>query len=259
MLVVMWKPALVLALLVLVGCASMASGPHGTYLDAAGQPSVAATQAAKLKVSAREIPEMSSRYFGEIEFTLENPTAQWVRVDKVTLDFGSPQLNQSVYFPWGSQLDNWLEATRQRNVIEVENFAMAVAILGLGAGMVSIGSAPGVPTGVRIVGGLATAAALAGAAAVATSEPPAVAPEGPVFFGRHLFAVPIEVPPGLFVKRFVVVNTPGDPGLVCLNRLIVSYELADKSNHRVAVDFRVADGAHGKSLWQANACPRGEP
>ena len=120
----------------------MASGPYGTYLDTAGQPSTAAAQAAKLKVSAREIPEMSSRYFGEIEFTLENPTAQWVRVDNVSLDFGSPQLNQSVYFPWGSQLDNWLEATRQRNVIVEENAALVFAILGLGAGMVSIGAAP---------------------------------------------------------------------------------------------------------------------
>ena len=146
------------------------------------------------------------------EFTLENPTAQWVRVEKVALDFGSPKVNQSVYFPWGSQLDNWLEATRQRNAIEAENFAMAVAILGLGAGMVSIGVAPGPPAGMRIAGGLATMAAVAGAAAAATSELSAEgATEGPVFFGRHLFAVPIEVPPGLFVKRFVVVNTSGDP------------------------------------------------
>ena len=39
---------------------------------------------------------VASRYFGEIEFTLENPTAQWIHVDKVSLDFGSPKINQSV-------------------------------------------------------------------------------------------------------------------------------------------------------------------
>jgi hypothetical protein len=257
MLTDMWKSALVLASLSLAGCASVASGPYGTHLDAAGKPSAAAAQSAKLMVSAREIPEMSSRYFGEIEFTLENPTAQWVRVDKVVLDFGNPKINQSVYFPWGSQLDNWLEATRQRNAIQEENFAMTVAVLGLGAGMVSM-AASGQPAGLRMAGGLATLAALAGAAAIATGEPTAAVADGPVFVGRHLLAVPIEVPPGLFVKRFIVVNTPGDPGLGCLATLIMSYELADKTTHRVAVGFRSGDNSHGASQWQANACPRGE-
>jgi hypothetical protein len=64
MLADMGKLAIAVASWVLAGCASVASGPYGTYLDTAGQPSGAASQAAKLKVSAREIPEMSSRYFG---------------------------------------------------------------------------------------------------------------------------------------------------------------------------------------------------
>ena len=255
----MWKPALVLFPLGLSSCASVASGPYGTPLDTAGKPSAAEAQAAKLKVSAREIPEMSSRYFGEIEFTLENPTAEWVRVDKVALDFGGPKINQSVYFPWGSQLDNWLEATRQRNAVQEENVAMTLAVLGLGAGMVA-GAAGGPGSGVRMAGGLVSMAALAGAAAVATSESSASTPptEGPVFFGRHLFAFPIEVPPGLFVKRFVVVNTPDDPGLGCLSRLVIRYDLADKTTHLVAVDFRTGDASRGRSLWQSNVCPHGE-
>jgi hypothetical protein len=124
--------------------------------------------------------------------------------------------------------------------------------------MVSIGAAPGQPVGMRVVGGLASLGALAGVAAAATGEATAAAPDQPVFFGRHLFAVPIEVPPGLFVKRFIVVNTPGDPGLGCLSRLTMSYQLADKTTHRVTVGFRSGDTSRGVSRWQANACPRSE-
>jgi len=254
----MWKPTLVLASFGLTGCATVASGPYGTHLDAAGQPSAAAAQAAKLKVSAREIPEMSSRYFGEIEFTLENPTAQWVRVDKVMLDFGSPKNNQAVYLPWGSQLDNWLEATRQRNAIDQENAAMAFMILGLGGGLVSVAASPRAGA-VGVIGGLATVATIASTAALATGEAAATTTDAPVFGGRHLLAVPIEGPPGLFVKRFLVVNTPGDFGLGCFTKLIISYELADKTTDRVAVRFRGGDTPNRVSRWQANACPYGEP
>jgi len=253
----MGKAALVLPSLALVACASVASGPHGTYLDSAGQSSPAAARAAKLEVSAREIPEMSSRYFGEIEVTLENPTAEWVRVSKVGLDFGSPKINEAVYLPWGSQLDDWLEATRQRNAIEQENAAMVLMGLGLGASMVSAAAPAGTP-GLRVAGGLATLGAWAGAVALASGGP-AAGPDGPVFVGRHLLALPIDVPPGLFVKRFIVVNTPADPGLGCLAKMIVSYELADQTTHRVAVGFRGADASRGASQWQAGVCPRGEP
>ena len=235
----------------------MASGPHGTHLDAAGQPSATAAQAAKLKVSAREIPEMSSRYFGEIEFTLENPTAQWVRVDQVELDFGSPKNNQAVYLPWGSQLDNWLEATRQRNAIQEENDEMTLAMLGLGGLLVAAAASPRAG-GLAAAGGLVTLGGVAGAAASARDETVAPEADGPVFRGRHLLAVPIEVPPGLFVKRFLVVNTPVDPGLGCFTKLIMSYELADKTTHRVAVQFRSGDSGHAGSQWQASACPHAE-
>ena len=62
----------------------------------------------------------------------------------------------------------------------------------------------------------------------------------------------------MFVKRFIVVNTPGDPGLGCLNKLILSYELADKATHRVVVEFRSGHTSHGASLWRASACPHSE-
>ena len=133
---------------------------------------------------------------------------------------------------------------------------MTIALLGLGAGMLSI-AAPGHPAGLRVIGGLATVAGVAGAATLVASESTTAAAE-PVFFGRHLLAVPIEVPPGLFVKRFIVVNTPDDSGLGCLSRLVMRFQLADRSTHQVAVGFRFGDNPRGASRWQANVCPRRE-
>jgi hypothetical protein len=255
MLAAMTWPLVVLSAVCLAGCATVANGPHGQDLAANGQPSAAAAQAAKLKVSAREVVEMASRYFGEIEFVFENPTPEWVRIEKVGLDFGSAAFNQMVYLPWGAQLESWSEATHQRNLIREANDAMAIELLGLGAAVAAAASPS--PHAVAFAGGLASLAA-AGALGAAVAGQAATTEGGPVFAGRHLLALPIEVPPGLFARRFVVINTPNDQGLGCFSRVILTYELADKSSHKVAVDFRSGADWQERPAWQANACPRRE-
>jgi hypothetical protein len=112
------------SVLAFAGCVPIASGPYGAHLDAAGKPSDAAAKAAKLKISAGEVTSMSSPYFAELEFTLENPTSRWVRIEKIGLDFGSDKANQLVSLPWGSQLAGWTTATHQRNLWIVHSSAI---------------------------------------------------------------------------------------------------------------------------------------
>ncbi len=241
-------------ILATAGCATIASGPYGAHLDAAGKPSAEAEKAAKLKISASEVTAMSSRYFAEIEFTLENPTAQWVRVEKVALDFGGEKANQSVSFPWGAQLENWAEATHYRNLVRQINDAMALELIGAGAAVLSMSAAHGHGGGsARVAGGLATMAVVAGIAGgvAASTEAGSVAAS---FGGQHLFAVPLEVPPGLFVKRYVVVNTPDDANQPCLANVVLAYELADHTTHRVALTFRTIDDERASLEWQRQAC-----
>lgn len=238
--------------LALTGCATVAGGPHGEYLDATGKPSDQAAQAAKLKVSAREMTSMSSRYFAELEFTFENPTAEWVRVEKIGLDFGSEKTNQAISLPWGSQLESWAEATHQRNVIREINDRIALELIGAGV-MLSAAATSHRPGAVAVtVGGM-----MALTAAAATASENASAPDGrPTFNGRHLLALPLDVPPGLFLKRYLIVNTPQAPELPCLTVVTMTYDLSDKSTHRVAVRFRIP--YNNSSEWQANVCPHDE-
>ncbi len=231
------------------GCAEIASGPHGTSVDALGRPYLEAAKAAPLKVSAGEIISMSSQYFGEIEFTFENPSGKWIRVEQVALDFGSEQNNQAVYFPWGTQLKSWADATSQRNAIKNANDATALAVLGLGGALVSA-SAPRGARGLRALGGMASLVAVTTMLA-ANVEAEAGAADGEPHFGEgHLFGGPFDVPPGLFVKRWLVINTPDQPALKCLTSVTMTYALADKASHRVVLPFRSPS-----SLWQQNVCP----
>jgi hypothetical protein len=204
---------------------------------------------------------MSSPYFGDLEFTLENPTSRWVRIEKIALDFGSDAANQLVSLPWGSQLARWAEATHQRNVIREINDEIALALIG-GTIMVAAGTANagmhGAVAGAAVgamAGGLVAMNALARSPS-ASGTGAAGADAGPVFDGRHLLALPLDVPPGLFLKRYIVLNTPYAPELPCLTNVTMTYQLADGSMHRVALRFREA--LIGNSQWQANVCPRAE-
>jgi hypothetical protein len=234
------------------GCAEIASGPQGTSLDALGRPSPEAARAAPLRVSAGEIGTMSSQYFGEIEFTFENPSGKWIRVEQVALDFGSEQNNQAVHFPWGTQLKSWADATSQRNAIQDANDAKMLLGAG-GACALVLAAAQRGADGLRVLGGTASPGAITTMLATNVEAESGAADSAPRFGGDHLFAGPFDVPPGLFVKRWLVINTPDQPALNCLTSVTMTYALADKTSHRVALAFRLIG-----SQWQQNVCPHEE-
>jgi hypothetical protein len=54
----------------------------------------------------------------------------------------------------------------------------------------------------------------------------------------------------LFTKRWIVLSTSADPKLGCISAVTLTYELADKTTHRVALAFRNT----ASSEWQRAAC-----
>jgi len=192
---------------------------------------------------------MSSPYFGQIEFTFENPTGEWITVERVALDFGSAKNNQAVLFPWGTRLDNWAAATSQRNAVRDANNALALELLAAGGAVA--GAAGRHARATRAAGGFASLAALTAMSATHAEARAETAEDVPIFEGSHLFNVPFDVPPGLFVKRWLVVNTPADPSLGCLTSVVMTYELSDKTSRRIALSIR-NPGAFGE--WQSNVC-----
>jgi hypothetical protein len=231
------------------GCAQIASGEYGVGVDATGKLSPTESQTAKLRISAGERTRMSSLYFGQIEFTFENPTGEWITVEHVALDFGSAKNNQAVLFPWGARLDTWAAATTHRNAVRDANNALALELLAAGGAVA--GAAGRHTPAARTAGGFASLAAMTAITATHTEARAETAEDVPIFEGSHLFNVPFDVPPGLFVKRWLVVNTPSDPSLGCLTSVVMAYELSDKTSHRIALSIRNPE-AFGE--WQSKAC-----
>ena len=238
------------AVAVAQGCATIHSGPYGVPVDAAKRPVPAA--AAPLRVSAAEISNASSPYFGLVEVTFENDSPAWLQIDRVDLDFGSPQKNSSVQIPWGDDLQVWSEAVRVRNEVNAANMATALGTL---TTLTTLGWAvfghhgPAPATTAAHIGGVLTVGAIGALYASDRAQAAEAASTGPTFASTHLLATPIRVPPGLFAKRWILLYTAARPLGGCLDEVVLGYQLSDHRQARVLLHYKAS-----ASVWQREAC-----
>jgi hypothetical protein len=229
------------ALVALSGCATVAEGTLAKPIDLGGHYLATPATASGLVVHGRELTVLSSPDFGVLEFTFENPTDRWVRIDQVHVDFGGPAANQGVTAVEGDDIAAWQIATEQRNAVRASNTQTALDVLALGA---AIGTARRHHSPAR--------AAAVGVAVGATMAGLAGAPSGQDLYpADHLYAVPIAIPPGLFAKRWIVFNTDAAANRTCLGRATLDYDTSGHERERVVLDFR---SSANDSEWQTAAC-----
>lgn len=221
----------------LSACASIHPGQLAT--ESSGE------RPTELIVSAREVSEYASPSLGMIEITFENRSSDWIRVQSVTLDFG-PAANDHVYFPAGAELARWTEAIEQRNAIRDHNAAVAWSAF-VGAAAIGAGLTRG--TNGAVAGKAFLLAAAAGATANAVDAHRDAAQTASLFPSNHLFAPDLVIPPGLFLRRFVVVQSKDDRSTGYLHRLRLEVETATRI-HNLRLEFRHACS----SEWQMSLC-----
>jgi hypothetical protein len=234
-----------------VGCASVAPGYPALPLSAEGKPLSPQQSKSGLRIVGREISELGSPYFGFVELTFTNDSAHWVRVHRMQLSFGDPLKDQSVFVPWGMDIQTWQHATALRNEVHAANTQTALEVLAL-AGMAAATFSQN--RGVKAVGG---AVALSSAGALTALEYDArvkAAQSSPIFPESHLLAVPFGVPPGLFAKKWIVLNTVPNRQ-VCIQSMLLDYESDAGGRERAWLTFRKRGSA---SQWQ-RGCDRDKP
>jgi hypothetical protein len=229
----------------LSGCATVAEGRLARPIDLAGHYTATPATASGLVVHGRELVSLSSANFGVLEFTLENPTDHWVRIEQAHVDFAGPGANAGVTPVAADDIGAWQHAIEQRNTVRAVNTEMALDLLALGAAVGASRRHAGPARAAAV--GVALGAAMVGGAASSHED---------LYPDDHIYAVPIAIPPGLFARRWIVFNTGAVANRICLDRAVLDYETADHRRERVVLDFRV--GPNG-SEWQTAACRRRFP
>jgi hypothetical protein len=228
------------------GCAEMHTGAFAVPVDPAGRIAPTARLRSSLRISSRQVADLSSRYFGAIEVTFENTSADWVRIQAAGLDFGTPARNAAMSIPAGEDLMRWQEGTQRRNAIRAANEETALDLLLFGAFTVSAaaGRSP-VGAGAAVVGA-GTALAMGGRALderVSAAEGVALYPI------THLLAVPFSVPPGLAIKRWIVLHSRGSASPGCIRHADLHFTTDTNLAERVRIAFN-----NSNSEWQRPIC-----
>jgi hypothetical protein len=123
--------------------------------------------AAGLVISGEENADLSSLQFAEIDFTFENRTHDWIRIKKVTLDFGDKAINQEIQIPVGEDLVAWARAAQQLKAISDYNTSLVLGSI-LVAGSIAAGASN--DPSVRVIGGAAALGSAGGFTALALRE-----------------------------------------------------------------------------------------
>jgi hypothetical protein len=241
----MWRAFLLFGWAV-CGCATISSAELAVPVDERGKLSKSKVTASGLRVSGEELSALASPYFGALEITFENQSSNWVHVQGVHLDFGGEAHNRTVLIPWGEDIRSWYESTLQRNEIREANRELALGAVEL-TGLLAAGFAK---DGLRKAGGLVAAGALGTAVADAAVGAAQSAENVHIFPDNHLLAGPFGVPPALFAKRWIVLNTQDAAKASCIDRVLITYEFPDRRYERVLLKFK------RPTEWQRDACER---
>ena len=225
-------------------CATVANTHTARPISADGATS-GNPNASGMTVSGEELEEVSSPHFGVIAVTFENPTSGWVQIDDVQLDFGSDAKNQNVFIPWGEQITSWELATSQRIAIRRVNTENVLGMLAIGG---AVAAGLGRRSAVGAVGGLVALGSMGALWAQAVNNNTTAAMLPPA----HLLATPFSVPPGLFAKKWVLLNSVSTSAGGCIGSVKIDYTVNGKGRERVWLPF-----SRGGSEWQGSTCRGG--
>lgn len=189
---------------------------------------------ADLVISGREIREMSSTYFGFVDFALENTTAEWLKITDIKPDFGDEAINKNVSIVIGDQLAVWSTAIKARNAIRQYNRAL------LAVTVAAIGGAIGGSQDNQGMQALGDAALIAGMTYLAVDDVGNVLDKlnnARVVPRDYLIGNTIVVPPGLFIRHWLLFYTKQPEALPYLESLIISCKVNDQPR-RFYLEFR---------------------
>lgn len=208
---------LILSILFVALLTSCASKHPGNY----GKP-IGDKKAIAIIVSGKTVDSKPDSPFQQIELTIENTSADWVRISRAEVvndDPGKSKISVVV----GNDLQSWTEAKSYEQTLKDQNEAMAAAGIAAAGAAVAIGGASGKNSGATSAG-LATmvgAAAYSDAKAIGKfktdTERALKVP------GHHLYT-PFSIPGKMFLRKWLLMNKPVG---AMIDNLVVEFETVE--------------------------------
>lgn len=198
---------------------------------------------------------LSSKYFGMIDFVFKNNTDEWIRIEKIIANFGDSKINKNIKFVSGRQLKYYFDAIepilleKQRKMQKNKQMTAAV-FAGLAGGMAAsnngYGNFSGLATGLAL--GAATSLSISqfnSSKKLATKD---IFPEG------HLLRSDFVIPPGLETKKWLLINSTNHQETGYISKIYVIYKTKKGKKEKIELTFRSGGGF---ATWQSDV--KGKP
>jgi hypothetical protein len=237
--------AVVFASIFYCGCASIRNENVAVPVE-----SGSGTTSKDILISAKLVEELSSQYFGYFDFTIENQSENWhvVQIDSVI--FPDAKENTAIRFPSGDTLVQWQKCMAR--IIAIDEYNKGIA-LGTIAGIGLIAAASSRNETVSNLGASTALGTIAYASASEIKKEKDSLERASNREPNHLLNGSSLVLPGLFEKKWLLVNTSDHKKLGYLERMRIKYKL-NGQDQEVELKFRNKDSSFG-SKWQNDARP----
>jgi hypothetical protein len=241
--------ALLAAITLFINCATVHNGEYAIPVDQKGHHKIDFNTKTGLDliISSIEYESLSSKYFGVINITFENKSDEWVKIKKIIIDFGNDDKNKNIKITSGNELHYWAKSISKKR--EIAEFNKKI-ILG-SIGIIGLGVAGGTKnSNLKNIG---SALFLGAATSLAVTEynrnlnkiqNPRIFPE------NHLLSANFAIPPGLFVKKWIVLNSKNYRKTKIIDKVYLRCITEEGKSEKFKLVFR--NFIQSNSLWQAD-------
>lgn len=223
------------------GCATVGNEHVGVPVNKPGEAG-----RESLTFSASLIEDLSSEYFGYLDFTIENNSEKWIVVKVTGIRFDSLASSENIRFPNAEEYLNWQAAMGQKIRIEEYNKSIAMGVVaGAGLGLAALSDN-------NTVRGLGAATAVASAGYMAGHGINQVRDSlqlAKAIQANNLLVDSALVLPGLFTKKWLLVNTMNHDKIGFLTEMTLNYTESGKEK-AVKIKFREVHTV-GTAKWQS--------
>ena len=234
---------LVMVIAITTSCANVHTGNIAQHVDNKGDVQLknkeVDPEVKDLVISGKENKNLSTRYFGLIDFIFENNTDRWIRLKDVKVYFENTDIDQMIILTSGKDLSTWYKATKRQLLKESSKKQVAFGIIeALGEGIVLSKDNPSLQTAGAIAPlGLAESVSLD-----TLNKQKDGLKNATLFPGDHLYSSDISIPPGFFVQKWILLNTSNHKEMEYLENIYLDYKKDDDSVSTLKLKIRKRRG-----------------
>ena len=193
-----------------------------------------------LVISCELDTDKSSNYFGAFNFVFENKSDKWMVLKDIRISFLSEVQNRNVGIPVGVQYSAWVQG---RQNLEDYNNKKAAFLTALVGGLAAATSNDDLTQKSGVALTVVTLAAMANA----TNYNEIVAGLPPY----HLLRGDIVIPPGMFMKRWVLLNSTNHKESGYIHTMALQFKDQSGTPQKLYMKFR--DSTEKKiGVWQSD-------